>query len=163
MNKNRQLYNQSIARVLKNRRNYIGKNQEDVAILAEIPRSTYAKYESGMHEINPEALDAIAEAMETTADAIIEHANKLLDQQLELQFRAIPRADFDKINAELIKAQQKIITLQDELRSQPPTPKNPLALAITTKLTTLNDSELRLVSAFLDDMISKNLSKTRVS
>lgn len=56
---------------IKLRRKALGMNQDDLAELASLNRVTVAKYETGKFEPGAQALARIADALETSVDALL--------------------------------------------------------------------------------------------
>ncbi len=101
---------------IRNRRKALGMNQDELAELASLNRVTIAKYESGKVEPGAQALSRIADALETSVDALLgrETSQPPADDQDEvMQIRERMRRDpsyrllfqaADKAPAEHIRA-----------------------------------------------------------
>lgn len=60
-----------VGRRIQDRRKALGLNQDQLAEMASLNRVTVAKYESGKVEPGAQALSRIADALETTTDALL--------------------------------------------------------------------------------------------
>lgn len=79
---------------IKLRRKALGMNQDDLAELASLNRVTVAKYETGKFEPGAQALARIADALETSVDALLgrESSDPVPDDET-MQFRERLRRD----------------------------------------------------------------------
>ena len=79
---------------IKMRRKALGMNQDDLAELASLNRVTVAKYETGKFEPGAQALARIADALETSVDALLgrESSDSAQDDEV-MKIREMLRRD----------------------------------------------------------------------
>lgn len=96
---------------IKQMRLKLGMTQRELEEKSQVDQTKYSRYEHGKTELNIKELEQICRAMGVSLTEM-EHAS---NQYVHLASQAVSRQEHDRIKTELIKAQQRIIELQDEI------------------------------------------------
>lgn len=99
----------NIGKAIKKRRRYLGLTQEELAESTGLPRHTINRLENGKAIVGIDNKKSIAKALGISLE-LLETTGLELDIQ-----NTVPRQEYDRLKTELMKAQAKIIELQEEI------------------------------------------------